>query len=88
MNWLPPAISATRFIGSLLAVKNSLSAAVRSASFVMTPLIRQPSGSSVWAAATTRAPLSVGVPTAAYTVRLHRYKEVRSAMVGLRMDKI
>jgi hypothetical protein len=30
----------------------------------------------------------VGVPTAAYTVRLHRYKEVRSAMVGLRMDKI
>ena len=36
----------------------------------------------------TRATLPVGVPTAAYTVRLHRYKEVRSAMVGLRMDKI
>ena len=34
----------------------------------------------VLAAAVMRAPLAVGLPTAAYTVRLHKYKEVRDAI--------
>ena len=35
---------------------------------------------AVLAAAVMRAPLAVGLPTAAYTVRLHKYKAVRDAI--------
>ena len=72
LNWLPPTASATRWVGSSLAAKKPCSAAVSSASLVMMPLIRQPSGSSVWQAAVILAPFAVGEPTAAYTVLLQR----------------
>ena len=64
-NWLPPKTSATRLAGRALAAKKPFSASVSAASLVMMPLMRQPSGSSVWHTADSAAPPRAGDPTAA-----------------------